>query len=96
MRDFSKVTACGECCTACAKKQDGRCPGCIEAEGRVPEWADSGQCKIYACTREHQVPFCALCEEFPCEALPSLVFWNKDVIQVMKRLKDEYYEVNQE
>ena len=38
MTDFSLITACGECCTDKAKKADGRCPGCIESDGRVPEW----------------------------------------------------------
>ena len=27
------------------KKIEGSCPGCIEADGRVPEWAESGMCK---------------------------------------------------
>lgn len=39
MTDFSVITACGECCTGCEKKKDGRCPGCIEADGVVPEQA---------------------------------------------------------
>ena len=32
MTDFTLITACGECCTSCAKKADGRCPGtvCLE------------------------------------------------------------------
>ena len=47
MTDFTLITACGECCTGCAKKADGRCPGCIESDGRVPEWAASG---ITACS----------------------------------------------
>ena len=91
MTDFSSVTACGECCRECPKHADGRCPGCIEADGRVPEWAESGQCKIHACTRAHQVPFCGLCEEFPCEELPSLASWNPDIIILMKALRDKYY-----
>lgn len=39
MTDFSTITACGECCVGCSKKIDGLCPGCIEADGHVPEWA---------------------------------------------------------
>lgn len=42
MIDFTTVTACGECCIGCAKKIDGICKGCIEADGYVPEWAGSG------------------------------------------------------
>lgn len=90
MIDSSRITACGECCDGCAKKADGRCPGCIEADGRVPEWAASGRCKVHACTRDHQVQFCGLCSEFPCEKLPSLIFWNPDIIQHLTVLRDEY------
>ena len=72
MIDFTLITACGECCTSCAKKADGRCPGCIESDGRVSEWAESGRCKIHACARDHGVQFCGLCAEFPCAKLPSL------------------------
>ena len=41
MTDFTTITACGECCVGCSKKIEGSCPGCIEADGRVPEWAES-------------------------------------------------------
>lgn len=37
MTDFTTITACGECCVECAKKKEGICPGCIEADGRVPD-----------------------------------------------------------
>ncbi len=67
------LTACGECCTGCAKKQSGACPGCIEADGRVPEWAGSGRCRIHACTRKHGVTFCGLCPDFPCGDLEKLI-----------------------
>ena len=40
MTDFSTITACGECCVGCSKKIAGDCPGCIEADVRVPEWED--------------------------------------------------------
>ena len=43
MTDFSTITACDECCAGYPKKLDGRCPGCIEADGCVPEWAESGK-----------------------------------------------------
>ena len=90
MTDFSTITACGECCTGCRKKLDGRCPGCIEADGRVPEWAESGRCRIHACTRDHGVPFCGLCAEFPCAKLPSLVSWNPDIVERMTALRNEH------
>lgn len=90
MTDFSTVTACGECCAECPKKQDGRCPGCIETDGHVPEWAESGRCRVHACTREHRARFCGLCPEFPCKKLPELVPWNPDIIRRMASLKEEY------
>ena len=90
MTDFSTITACGECCAECPKKLDGRCPGCIEADGRVPEWAESGRCRVHACTREHRVQFCGLCAEFPCEKLPQMIFWNPGIIEKMTALRDEF------
>ena len=90
MLSFSTITACGECCVGCPKKLDGRCPGCIEADGRVPEWAKSGRCKVHACTRDHHVQFCGLCAEFPCEKLPELISWNPDIIEQMTVLRNEY------
>lgn len=90
MTDFTTLTACGECCTGCPKKLDGKCPGCIETDGCVPEWAESGRCKVHACTREHHVQFCGLCAEFPCENLPGMIFWNPDITEKMIALRDEY------
>jgi len=90
MTDFSTLTACGECCTKCLKKSDGRCPGCIEADGRVPEWAESGGCRIHACTREHHVQFCGLCPEFPCCRIKPLVSWNPDIVEHMTALRNEH------
>ncbi len=88
--DFSVITACGECCTGCAKKASGQCPGCIEADGVVPEWAGSGRCRIHKCVREHGVQFCGLCRKFPCERIPDLIPWNPDIISHLTYLKDEY------
>ena len=36
MIDFTTITACGECCIGCTKKENEICPGCIEADGKVP------------------------------------------------------------
>lgn len=90
MPDFTTMTACGECCIGCSKKESGMCPGCIEAEGKVPEWAESGICKIYACCREHNTRFCFLCEDFPCEKLPKMIFWNPDIVNHLSQLREEY------
>ena len=90
MIDLTTITACGECCIGCAKKEAGQCPGCNEAEGRVPEWAESGVCRIYACCREHNERFCGLCEHFPCEKLPQLISWNPNIVSHLTELRDEY------
>lgn len=94
MTDFSVITACGECCTGCEKKKKGICPGCIEADGCVPEWAQSGRCRIHACVREHGVQFCGLCAEFPCGKIPQLIPWNPRIIEHLGALRDEYNKQN--
>lgn len=88
--DFYLITACGECCKGCKKMESGICKGCIEADGYVPEWAESGRCKIHACTREHGVTFCGLCPLFPCEQLPKIVHWNPDIAEKQKMLANKY------
>ena len=90
MTDFSVITACGGCCVQCSKKLSGLCPGCMKADGHVPEWAESGECKVFACARDHYVQFCGLCPEFPCEKLPRLIFWNPDIVEQMTALRNEY------
>ena len=92
--DFSVITACGECCTGCAKKKAGECPGCIEADGFVPEWAESGRCRIHTCAKEHGVDICSLCREFPCDRIPEMIPWNPGIIAHLTYLKDEYERQN--
>ena len=88
--DFSTVTACGECCVGCKKKEECLCEGCIESDGNCREWAQSGGCPIHACAKRHGVQFCGLCDEFPCEWLPEKVNWNPHVIEDLTRLRDAY------
>ena len=89
--DFSRITACGECCDQCPKKLSGACPGCIEADGRVPEWAESGQCRIHACVKAHGALFCGLCRGFPCDKMPVLIHWDRDAGTRLTYLRDEYF-----
>lgn len=89
--DFTTVTACGECCTGCAKKINGICKGCIEADGYVPEWAGSGRCKIHECARNYHVQFCGICNEFPCEKLPLIICWNPNIIEHLYNLAAQYH-----
>lgn len=70
---------------------NGICKGCIEADGYVPEWSDSGRCKIHTCTRQHNVQFCGLCTEFPCEKLTRLIHWNPNIIEHHINLANQYH-----
>ena len=88
--NFKRITACGECCDACPKKEKGICKGCLEADGYVPEWAESGRCKIHECARRHDAAFCGICGEFPCERLTSVIHWNPNIVEHMKQLAEEY------
>ena len=91
MTDFDTLTPCGECCTGCDKKLRGDCPGCLAAEGRVPEWKESGACRIFSCVREHNAPFCGACDRFPCEKLPGMMPWNENIIEHLAALRREYF-----
>lgn len=78
--DFSTLTACGECCVGCKKREEGFCLGCIETEGHCAEWSGSGGCPIYLCAHRHNVTFCGICPDFPCAFLSEKVTWNKNII----------------
>ena len=90
--DFSRITACGECCDGCEKKRDGRCPGCLEADGYVPEWRESGRCRVHACARAHGARFCGLCPAFPCPDIERIIPWNQGITQRMRMLGALYAE----
>ena len=87
--DFTKITACGECCFGCKKKDEGLCEGCIESDGRCKEWAQSGECPVHRCAKNHGVQFCGLCAEFPCEDLPKKIHWNPNVVEHLHEPYDE-------
>ena len=92
--DFTKITACGECCVGCKKKEEGICGGCIETDGQCKEWSQSGGCPIYLCARQHNIQFCGLCEEFPCEWLVNKVTWNPNIVQDLSKLAEIYINKN--
>lgn len=79
--DFTKITACGECCEGCKKKAEGLCKGCIESDGHCEELTQSKGYPIHICARAHNVQFCGLCIEFPCEWLINKVVWRKNVVK---------------
>lgn len=88
--DFSGITACGECCDNCRNKEEVSCKGCIETDGFCAAWTESGRCKIHACARRHNVQFCGLCSEFPCNDLYEKIHWRKNVVEELKELADKY------
>ena len=90
--DFSAITACGECCTGCKKKESGFCKGCIESDGHCEEWAQSEGCPIYQCAKENKVQFCGLCAKFPCDWLKEKVTWNPNVVEHLAKLREAYYD----
>ena len=89
MRSLLRITPCGECCEGCKKKTDGLCHGCLETGGHCEEWTDTGMCPTYACCKEHGVPFCGMCPEFPCDHLPMLK-WRPDCVRELTALAEEY------
>ncbi len=58
-------------------QEKGICQGCIESDGHCMEWTQSNGCPIHKCAREHNVQFCGLCKEFPCEWLIKKIVWRK-------------------
>ena len=88
--DRLHITPCGECCTGCKKKADGLCHGCLDTGGHCEEWAGSGVCPTYACCKEHAVPFCGVCPEFPCDHLPMLK-WRPDCVRELTELAQKYH-----
>lgn len=91
--DFSRLTPCGECCDGCQKKETGHCSGCLETGGHCEEWNASGVCPTFACCKEHDVPFCGLCPEFPCDHLPMLK-WRPDCIRELTELSEAYRQLH--
>ena len=92
--DFTTLTPCGECCTGCKKREGGLCEGCLDTDGHCKEWVDSGRCPMFACTREHGVSFCGLCECFPREDVAKKIPWNSGIVEHLRRLAELYRKQN--
>lgn len=71
---------------------DGMCAGCLEMNGYVPEWAQSGRCRVFDCNERHGSKFCGLCGEFPCLSISDMIHWDNDIVMRMRRLAAEYQE----
>jgi len=67
---------------------------CIESDGHCVEWEQSNGCPIHKCTREHNVQFCGLCKEFPCEWLIQKVVWRQNVVEELTELANLYRQQN--
>lgn len=92
--DFETITPCGESCVGCQKKADGLCQGCLESDGHCKEWEQSKGCPIYRCAKRHDVKFCGLCPEFPCERMLRTITWRKNIIAEMRELASAYAEAS--
>ena len=88
--EFNTITACGECCDGCNKKESGICKGCIESDGHCEEWTQSNGCPIHKCSKEHKVQFCGLCHEFPCDWLIKKVTWKSNIVAELTELAKLY------
>lgn len=87
--NFDRVTPCGECCDGCPKRARGACSGCLESGGRCEEWAQSAICQVFGCCQSHEVPFCGLCPDFPCDHLPMLR-WRPDCVRELSLLAEAF------
>ena len=88
--DFNKITACGGCCDDCSHFKNETCTGCINNGGScVKMWANG--CEIFKCCKEHNVPFCGLCSEFPCEWIKVKIGeWNPTGIEELLNAAVQY------
>ncbi|MDR1735867.1 MAG: DUF3795 domain-containing protein [Oscillospiraceae bacterium] len=41
---------------------------------------------IYKCAKKHNVQFCGLCDEFPCDLLVNTVTWNLSIADDLTKL----------
>ncbi len=89
MMDFNNITACGGDCTGCRYYQHQECEGCNKNGGECIKMWSKG-CQICKCCKEHNVLFCGLCIEFPCECLKNTLTWEKDGTEHLKKYAEEY------
>lgn len=88
--DFHKITPCGGYCDDCSHYKNMECVGCRKNNGKcVKMWSD--ECDIYKCCLEHDVLFCGLCNEFPCEWIINKIGeWNPHGIEELTKLAVRY------
>lgn len=89
--DFTRITACGECCDSCEHFLSKACKGCIATGGERVWQGRKSVCEICTCCKEHKVSFCGACSEFPCEWLTKKIGeWNPKGIENLQKLREEY------
>lgn len=88
--DFSKLTACGGDCSDCLYYQRKNCCGCRQNGGTCVKMWQNG-CEICKCCQEHDVQFCGLCSAFPCTWLQNTLTWDKNGIERLEILAEEYH-----
>ena len=52
----------------------------------MPEWAQSGRCRVHACARAHGAQFCGVCPVFPCEKIHKMIPWNADIVEHLREV----------
>ncbi len=62
------TTYCGLDCINCEWKEPCHCSGCIATKG-MQFHAEKDPCPVAACAMEKDIPFCGVCEDFPCKLL---------------------------
>lgn len=66
--EVSLLAVCGRYCGKCVwhlGERNSLCPGCNVHEGH-PRW---GECQVHSCVSDHDVEYCGVCGEFPCDLL---------------------------
>ncbi len=87
--DFNHITACGGDCTGCEHFRLYECEGCNNNGGKCVKMWENG-CPICRCCKEHNVLFCGLCNEFPCDFLKNTLTWDKGGIEHLKQYAGKY------
>lgn len=67
-RELLITTYCGLDCAGCEWKEKARCGGCVDIGG-LPFHCQDEPCPIAACAIGKAIPFCGMCEAYPCGLL---------------------------
>lgn len=88
--DFSKITPCGGDCRDCKHFKSGVCEGCLKNGGKCVHMWENG-CRVFECCEKHNVKFCGLCGEFPCDYVKTnITKWDSGAIERLEMLEAEY------